>query len=301
MPLVTCAGLPAEWLNGWLAAVGATVIDARIRLHWTAGSTPVAVLSADNEDPASAIAECWPHTALLNDLPIAENWRDVGRMGRKVPVDAFSARARSARGHEYSWALSSTMTDLCVDQDGEVVHAPFDPPAPKGSTLHDRLLRVHGAVQPSVEGIAGSLHGRVPRVQANGLGFDQTRLGSLGDDTKPMVDPVVETLAFFGLSILPMRGAGIDQRLSRSGDGHGTQKGWVTVPRRTGQTREDRFRWPAWNQPLDRAGIDALLDLWNPDRKTTWKRTGVLAGWRSVPYRKRDAMDPTAAFGSERL
>ena len=26
-----------------------------------------------------------------------------------------------------------------------------------------------------------------------------------------------------------------------------------------------RFRWPAWGQPLDSNGIDALLDAWNPD------------------------------------
>ena len=35
MARVTCPGLPASWINGWLAAVGATVLDSRIRLHWT--------------------------------------------------------------------------------------------------------------------------------------------------------------------------------------------------------------------------------------------------------------------------
>ena len=48
MTQVTCAGLPASWLNGWLAAVGATVLDARIRLRWTTGGTPLAVLSASD-------------------------------------------------------------------------------------------------------------------------------------------------------------------------------------------------------------------------------------------------------------
>ena len=46
MTQVPCPGLPADWINGWLAAVGATVLDARIRLHWTTEGTPLAVLSA---------------------------------------------------------------------------------------------------------------------------------------------------------------------------------------------------------------------------------------------------------------
>ena len=37
------SGLPAEWINGWLAAVGATVLDARIRLHWMTDGVPLAV------------------------------------------------------------------------------------------------------------------------------------------------------------------------------------------------------------------------------------------------------------------
>ena len=43
MTRVTCPGVPASWINGWLAAVGATMLDSRIRLQWTADRTPVAV------------------------------------------------------------------------------------------------------------------------------------------------------------------------------------------------------------------------------------------------------------------
>lgn len=46
MARVTCPGLPASWINAWLAAVGATVLDSGIRLHWTA-ETALAVLSAE--------------------------------------------------------------------------------------------------------------------------------------------------------------------------------------------------------------------------------------------------------------
>ena len=56
---VTCPGLPAHWTNGWMAAVGATVLDSRIRLH--------------EIDPVAALVASWPDRSLLTDLPIAED------------------------------------------------------------------------------------------------------------------------------------------------------------------------------------------------------------------------------------
>ena len=60
MAEVICPGIPASWLNAWLAAVGATVVDSRIRLRWTTGRTPAAVLVADEVDPVEALAASWP-------------------------------------------------------------------------------------------------------------------------------------------------------------------------------------------------------------------------------------------------
>ena len=297
MARVTCPGLPASWINGWLAAVGATVLDSRIRLHWTGDRTPVAVLSADEVDPVAAVIESWPDTALLTDLPIAEHWRSAGQLRRKVSVEEFAARVKAARGHRHSWALSSTMTDLYVI-DGDVAHAPFDPPAPKGSTLSSRLLRVHEKVEPTIERLMDSFMGRAARVQDNGLGFDLARLGSQSDATKSWIDPVVEMLAFFGFAILPMRGAGIDRLRNRRSDDRERQRGWL----KTGVTdQERRFMWPAWRQPLDWAAIDALMDAWNPDRKTTWPGTKIHAAWQTVSLKRENLLDPTKGFGSERL
>ena len=296
----TCPGLPADWLNGWLAAVGTTVLDSRVRLHWTAdGNHPLAVLSAETVDPLAALVESWPDAGLLKDLPIAENWRDAVRLQRKVSVDAFAARARSARGHRHSWTLSSTLTDLCVDEHGEVAHAPFDPAGPGTiKWLHHRLMKVHSKVEPTAERIRDSLEGRAVRIEDNGLGFDQTRLGSQADDAPKWVDPVVETLAFFGLAVLPVRGNGVDRRLNPRASTRETQKGWLRIPReRPGR----RFVWPAWSQPLDSAGIDALMDVWKPERRSSWPSIGVQAGWRSVQLIPRGSMDATRAFGSEPL
>ena len=296
MEQVTCKGIPAFWINGWLAAVGATVLDARIRLHWTE-SDNLAVLSATDCDPIDALAESWPDEDLLSDLPIKEDWKGAGELARKVAVDSFRERARAARSHPQSWTLSSTMTDLSVDKDGEVAHAPFDPAGP-GSVkwLHHRLSKIHRCViKPSAERIQDSLTGEAPRVKDNGLGFDQTRIGSQADKSDKWTDPIVEVMAFFGLAILPMRGRGYDGRLQRDAFDGGRQRGWKSAG-----PRNSCFHLPAWSQPLDVDGIDALLDAWDPDKESQWPILGVQAGWRSVAL-KTDSNDCTRAYGTERL
>ena len=261
----TCPGLPAAWVNAWLAAIGTTVLDPRIRLHWTAENSPVAVLSSVDLDPVEALVESWPNATSLRELPLAEKWNGAGEVKRKVSVDQFVVRSRAARGHPHAWTLSSTMTDLSIDANGEVAHAPFDPPVPKGLTLYHRLLRVYQEAQPASKvRLSDSFVGKAERIEGNGLGFDNARLGSLADKSSKWIEPVVEFLAFFGLALLPVRGRGVDRRLSRYGDPDERQRGWQKPPRRDGPRR---FVWPAWQQPLDSAGIDALLDAWNPWRR----------------------------------
>ena len=296
----TCTGLPAAWVNAWLAGIGATVLDSRIRLHWTAEDAPVAVLSSLDLDPVDALADSWPDSAFLRELPIARDWRDAGELKRNVSDVQFVERARKVRGHPQIWTLSSTMTDLSVDANGQVAHAPFDPPVPKGRTIHDRLLRIHGAVaEPaSVGRLRDSLIGRAKRVQGNGLGFDSTRLGSLADASDPWIEPVVELLAFFGLAVFPVRGRGVDRRFDRYGRPDERQRGWRKAP---GHRKPRQFVWPAWQQPLDAAGVDALLDVWNPWRKNTWTRVGVHAAWRGVRYQSRGQADSTRAIGAQSL
>ena len=280
---VRCPGMPASWLNAWLAGVGATVLDSRIRLRWTT-EAPIAVFSAERVDPVATLATAWPDEQFLADLPIAEHWNGTPPLRRKVSGDTFAARARAARGHPQSWALSSTMTDLVMEENGEVLHAPLDPAGPGTiKWLHHRLQRVHREVEPSVERLMDTFSGRAVRVKNNGLGFDLTRMGSQADEADKSVDPVIEVLAFFGLALLPVRGVGINPPRS-------VQRGW----------RNRRFTWPAWTSPLNYAGIDALLDVWEPD-EGTWSRTGVHAAWKSVRFRPRGSADPTRGYGSGRL
>lgn len=83
---MACPGWPASWVNAWLAAVGATVLDERIRLRWTTDGEPTAVLSSEALDPVGALVESWPDADFLSDLPIAEDWDGAARLQRKVPV-----------------------------------------------------------------------------------------------------------------------------------------------------------------------------------------------------------------------
>lgn len=299
MASVTCPGLPAHWINGWLAAVGITVLDPRIRLHWTTDGSPVAVLSTQEIDPIAAVVESWPDDALLKNLPIAENWNDASQLQRKVAAETFAERAAASRGEPYSWALSSTMTDLCIDEDGKVAHAPFDPTGTGPMKwLHHRLVKTHEQVAFSVKRLEDSLAGRAARIKSAGLGFDLTRLGALPDDTSQWIDPVVEVLAFFSLFVLPVRGDGTDQFPSRSPAARARQRGWRRMP---GSGRDRCFVWPAWRQLLDCDGVDALLDVWRPTQKDEWPRSGVHAAWRSIEFKRKGSSDVTKAFGSERL
>ena len=293
-----CPGLPASWVNAWLAAVGATRLEPRLRLRWTLDNLPRAVLCADDADPAELLAAAWPARRRLHELPIADAWGDTPPLERKVSVSAYAARARAARSHTSSWTLSSTMTDLDVAASGEVAHAPFDPAGP-GPTkwLHHRLVKVHGRIDPTVARMAESLRGTANRVKDNGLGFDITRLASQADKTTKWVDPVIEVLAFFGLALLPVRGIGTDKRTNKFARSSARQRGW----KRDRAGTELRFHWPAWSPPLDSAAIDALLDIWSWKDRRRWASVGVHGGWRTVRFQRRSSRDVTRGFGAERL
>ncbi len=301
MTEMTCLGLPGSWVNAWLAAVGAIRLAPGLRLRWTMDGSPRAVLCAESGDPVQKLAMAWPTRDDLSGLAIARNWGDTPPVERRVPVEVFQKRARSTRSEQSSWTLSSTMTDLDVDKKGTVAHAPFDPAGPGTiKWLHHRLLKVHDHFDSTVERLTASLSGAALRVKDNGLGFDITRLASLADDTGKWVDPVIEVLAFFGLAVLPVRGTGTDKRISRSGRVSARQRGWNRIPQSDG--REIRaFVWPAWSQPLDIDGIDALLDIWNWKDRHEWNRLGVHAGWRTVRYQPRGSGDTTRGYGSEQL
>ena len=308
-----CPGLPADWLNSWLASIGLLVLEPRLRLSWTPERTPVAVLAAEGAaDPLALAAQAWPQVGRLNSMPIAEHIKGLPQMKRTVPLEVFRRRAEHARGHIDSWTLSSTVTDLCVDvAAGQTVrHAPLDPKGP-GTVkwLHHRLMKAHSAVDNPLEAVSATLKGHGKRIVDNGLGFDASRIAGLADSSTKLVDPVIEVLAFFGLRLLPMRGEGLE--VGKSGTRQrfvARQRCWS--PDRNQSSRAQHMTWPAWTKPLDLSGADALLDVWSSlyqRRAQGWRiqadlsRLGIHAAWETRSYHQRATADTTVGFMSARV
>ena len=110
---VECPGWRASWVNAWLAAVGATVLDERIQLNWTTGAEPVAVLSAKTVDPVAALIESWPDAQSLSRLPISRERQGAPELKRTVPLGVFVERAPSC-------AESQGLVDALVHDDRPV-------------------------------------------------------------------------------------------------------------------------------------------------------------------------------------
>ena len=314
MSLIECPGLPADWLNSWLASIGLLVLEPRLRLSWTLEPNPVATLAAEGTaEPLALAAQAWPQVERLSSMPIAEYIQGQPEMRRRVPLEVFSRRAEYARSHVDSWTLSSTVTDLCVDvaADQTVRHAPLDPKGPGTiKWLHHRLMKSHSAVENPLEAVTATLKGHGKRIVDNGLGFDASRIAGLADSSIKLVDPVIEVLAFFGLRLLPMRGEGLD--IGKSGTRHrfaARQRCWSLD--RGLSSRAQHMTWLAWSPPLDLAGIDALLDVWSSllERKARGQRPaqaelsrlGIHAAWETRSYQQRATADTTVGFMSARV
>lgn len=309
---IECTGLPADWLNSWLASIGLLVLEPRLRLSWTPERSPVAVLTAEGAtDPLALAVQAWPQVDRLSLMPIARRVEGLPEMGRTVPLGVFKRRAEHARGHPDSWTLSSSITDLVVERPADTVkHADLDPTAPKGTTLHDRLVSCFRHVPSPHLAIPATLQGYGKRVKANGLGFDASRIAGLADLSKTNVDPVVEVLAFFGLRLLPMRGEGVDVGKSGTRNRFAARQRCWSLDR--GQSsRAQHMTWPAWTRPLDLLGVDALLDVWSSlnERRAQGQRVpyaemsrlGVHAAWETRPYKPRGSFDATKGFMSARV
>lgn len=280
-------GLPADWLNGWLAALGAAVLVPGLRISWTRSAPETPLLASEAGSVPQLIARALPERRDVEQLSIAkEHPRSSRSFKRNANLEDFRARAELARDRLDS-TLAATVTDL-VAEDEAPTHSPFDPPAPRGETIHDRALRCRSAIADLggdvAELVAATLEGAGQRVTANGLGFDHRRLPAAAVNTSMTVDPVVELLAFHALWLFPVRGNG---RRARA-------RGWTASASTRGA-----FTWPVWEPALDRWAIDALLDRWYLSERRA-RAFGVVGAYRSVPFRSRGSSDVTRAYASER-
>ncbi len=275
-------GWTADWLNAWLAAIGVCVLLDDVTLRWTDDPRPHAIFShPDIDDLAVAIDATLPTVDELNSFAISRSIEGFEPFPRTVTSAAFGARAPKARD-EGDFSLGTTVTDLSETDGDGLAHSPFDPPVPKGRTIHDRVRDTTSAL--TAESTSRSMRGATIRVKNNGLGFDYSRILQPADPHgDKWIDPAIETLAFFGLMLMPVRGDGR----------RATARGWTAS-----KSRRGALTWPAWKRALGTAAIDGLLDRF-------WGDTDTLADvecvFGVVPYQRLGTMDTTVGFGSERV
>jgi hypothetical protein len=283
-----CPGLPADWLNAWLAAIGALVLVPELRLHWSDDPVPLAVLTAPgDDDPADLVGAAWPTADDIAVLPIARHL--VGH--RELPLNPcaedWTDRVQIARTTPVGWALTSLYTDLAwsgSERRHTIERGQFHTPMPgRDNTMHDRLRKLVATAE--AEDLGRALEGSGRRVSNYGLGFDVSRISSLADDSSMMVNPVIEVLAFFGLALFPCRGDGSRRR----------QRGWSRS-----STDAGAFRWWSWGEPLDAAAVDALLDV-AATGEVGVRRVGATGSWEVVPFGARGTSDVTRGYGSRRV
>lgn len=297
-------GLPADWLNAWLAAIGITVLVPEARLGWTDDYVPKAVLSwPGDDDLPNLIATHLPSVDDLEQLTIAGLPQNIER-------DQYrEAAARARQDHDLS--LGVITTDLGTQpQKNTLPNGPFNVGAPRGETVFRRLRACRRALDNGAslgEQVTDVLNGRGRRVKLNGLGFDYRRIAApVAGEADKLVDPVVECLCYHGLLLHPMGGDGTNQR----------QRGWFGSPR-----RRRGFVWPSWKPELDRWSIDALLDVIYGDTArmaatsgaprtslapqlklpAAWRRLGAAGLYGHVPFRQTGASDATRGYATERL
>ncbi len=271
--IVEAPAWTADWLVAWLAAVGVTYRDRTVRLRWTDGPLPTAVFHCDGEAALNATV---PSFDEIKTIVIARDLPGFDEFPRKPTHEQFSDRARPARERN-DLSLGATVSSFGIDKTEELPHSPFDPSVPRGITLHQRLLSSREAVADG-EFLVDSMRGQATTASTNGLGFDFRRLAASsvpGDNL--VIDPLVETMAFFGLLLFTQYGKGT--------------RGW-----RDGSAfSTGAFRWPVWRPALDWAGIDALFD-----RFSNGLSAPVTATFESVAYAPTATADTTRGFGSRR-
>jgi len=279
-------GLPADWLNGWLAAIGVTVLVPAARLCWTDDGVPSAIFQTDQPvDLPQVVADALPTSETLACSAIARRLPGTEHdFSRNVTLPAFRERAAVER-RAGEGILAASVSDLNADlKPGNLVHGAFDPPAPRGETLWSRATACTQALATAdiAQRIQDTFRGSGRRETLNGLGFDARRFPAGMHAARDVyADPVVELLAFAVLPLFPTRGDGrwIRQRL------------WTDS-----STRRGAFHWIAWRPALDRWGIDALLDL--PPKDISGL---TLAKYRVVPYQPSARADTTRAYFAERV
>ena len=282
-------GWTADWINAWLAAIGVCVLLDDMTLRWTDDPRPHAVFShPEIEDLVAAIDAAIPTVDELNTYAIARELPGLALFTGKVSQPTYADRASIARAAG-DFSLGVAVTDVANPKDdGHLQHSAFDPASPGSLTLHTSFLTARDACDQGA--LASSMRGASKRILSNGLGFDYQRIHQAADPNCPTgkptkwIDPSIETLALFGLMLLPVRGDG----------NRAVTRGWTGA-----KSRRGALLWPAWRPAFDLSAIDGFLDrFWGSSARADVHIEGA---FQVVPYKKIAVKDLTVGFGSERV
>ena len=309
-----CPAWRADHLPAWLAAVGAAHLCGGVTLAWTNEPSPYALLNHPTNNPLNVIATAWPTPETWQQLPLPHHPNpDATTKDRSLHRPDWAQWAtlaqRSRLDHTHGLLPSATHTDLTAEK---IRNKPIPSPATgpiagrgsRGRSAHHKATTVLKTIRNPKQMIHQSTAGTLPRspTQKNkhldGWGIDPYRLMPSERGGQPTVDPIIETLTLWGLAQLPV---------TTTTTGHVTRRGHIT-----NTTPTDTLVWPAWTQPLDHHGIDALLDTWRshwqppqtrqnigqPATKTI-HHLGVIAAWRSHRLEAGTGTPPDRGYTSE--
>ena len=256
----------ADWLSGWLAAIGVTILCDDVLLSWNSDTNPSPVFWTETDTPlAETIAAAYPAANFVG----LSSARLVSR--QEPSLAEYSAGAAESRLNG-DWLWSSLFTDLGPNRSKKtkekgvqvivserIDRSLFYPGAPGANGIVNRLTGPEKGIAKTSWGnaqhIAQSMDGSLPRSEGTGLGFDCRRLQDPTDPHPEMrIDHVVESLALFSTILFPIRGDGA--RTTTRGES------------RTKAAPYPSFRWTTWSDPLDAPGIDAVLGQMKPSTAT---------------------------------
>jgi hypothetical protein len=237
-------GWTADWISGWLAAIGVVVLCEDVKLSWSKDSSPVAIFTTDVEVPLPEhVASAFPERNFLNGTSLKES------SGQVPTISEYETGAADAR-MSGDWVWSSAVTDLGSTEikkgsDQRIQRSQFYPGVPGKMGLIKRISDIAKISWADPVHIEQSMNGTLKRAKTTGLGFDSRRMVDPAMPNAEMrIDPVVESLAFFATLLFPVRGDG--RRTYTRGEQRNRSK---HVP----------FRWKTWTEPMNIASIDAAI------------------------------------------
>jgi len=320
-------GLTADWLSGWMAAIGAAVLLPGLRLRWTEDVVPFAVFEWDGDDIAGALAEAMPTPESIRESVIAQERSGCMTFTGTVTIAAYRERAAVER-RTHSVHLASSVSDLKRDdppkkgrkkKGQEGIEAAVgtqgkdDEPGETTESAADKkekLLLEHGPFDPPSQGKDSrwskmnactiDLHARKgdlkDRLLASFNGHGERFQGDgLGFDSRRLPAGVQADGKPSEVCVDPVIELLCFSSLALfpvRGDGRRriVQRGWTNAP-----SRPHSFSWSAWRPALDRWAIDAFLDV------ADHTEDGVIARYGVIPYRTSAKQDIRRAYFSERL